>query len=335
MTDVRRDGSGTRPTATVLICTYNRASLLGETLDTLAGMQVTSLDWDVLVVDNNSTDGTAEVVRSRQAGFPAPLVYMAEPRQGKSYALNTGLAATTAEFVFFTDDDVRVSEAWLEAGAKPMMEDPAVQYTGGPVRPIWGGPRPAWLPEDRGNLWGAIATLDYGSSPFVFEARQKIPIGANMAVRRSLLDSVGGFHPDLGRTGQSLLGQEQAEFFCRTRRRGAQGLYVPAMSVEHHVPSRRLTRDYFRRWWWWKGVSRARLHQLQPDVEPNLDIAKVKRIAGLPKYVLGDLVRHAGRFAGAVTRRDGIAAAEHEMALAYYLGYGWEAWRQSRRVRQG
>ena len=97
------------PTATVLICTYNRARALGETLDSLARMSVPStVSWDVLVVDNNSSDDTAAVVRDRQSGFPVPLHYLHEPRQGKSNALNTGLAAGHSAFVVFTDDDVMV-----------------------------------------------------------------------------------------------------------------------------------------------------------------------------------------------------------------------------------
>src|SRR6185503_12073323 len=96
--------------ATVLICTYNRATLLGETLDTLARCRTRELAWDVLVVDNNSSDETRQVVTSRIASYPVVLRYLFEPRQGKSNALNTGLAATDAAVIAFTDDDVRVDE---------------------------------------------------------------------------------------------------------------------------------------------------------------------------------------------------------------------------------
>src|SRR5262245_4311075 len=131
------------PTATVLICTYNRARALGETLDSLARMTVPSaVSWDVLIVDNNSSDDTAAVVRDRQGAFPVPLEYLHEPRQGKSYALNTGLAAGRSSFVVFTDDDVLVEPDWLQAAIAPMTADAGIDYTGGPVYPIWEAPCP-------------------------------------------------------------------------------------------------------------------------------------------------------------------------------------------------
>lgn len=285
------------------------------------------LSWDVLVVDNNSTDATRAVVASRVAAFPAPLRYLHEPRQGKSYALNTGLNATGAAFIVFTDDDVRVSEGWLEAAVRPMIEDLTIQFTGGPVRPIWGAPRPPWLSDRRGDLWGAIATLDYGPDPFVFEERRRIPLGANMAVRRTLIDAIGGFHPELGRTGASLLGQEQAEFFCRTRAAGAFGLYVPAMELQHHVPASRLTRRYFRRWWLWKGISRARMHRIHPQTEPDMDLRRVGRVSGIPRHIFGDALRHGRGIIRATLRRDRVERARHEMMLAYCTGYAYDSWR--------
>jgi glucosyl-dolichyl phosphate glucuronosyltransferase len=288
--------------------------------------------WDVLVVDNNSSDGTAAVVRQRRSAFPAPLQYLHEPRQGKSYALNTGLAAGRSAFVVFTDDDVVVDPGWLQAAIAPMMADPSIDYTGGPVSPIWEAPRPRWLDPERGDLWGAIAILDYGPSPFVFEERQRVPLGANMAVRRTLIDSVGGFDPAFGRTATSLLGQEQAEFFCRTRAHGARGVYAPDMKLHHHVPATRLTRQYFRRWWYWKGISRSRLHRIHPR-SAGTDLSTAKRIAGVPLFALSAIARHIVDGLGSLLRRDVIGAARHEMMLAYYAGFAREDWRSARSSR--
>ena len=123
--------------ATVLICTFDRAGFLGATLDSLARSRVSRLRWNVIVVDNNSTDGTRDVVMSRVAGYPVPLTYLFEPRQGKSNALNTGLAATSASIVVFTDDDVQLPEGWVEASCRALLDDRSIDYTGGPVRPIW------------------------------------------------------------------------------------------------------------------------------------------------------------------------------------------------------
>jgi glycosyltransferase involved in cell wall biosynthesis len=310
-----------RPTATVLICTYNRADLLGETLDSLALSRTDGLSWNVIVVDNNSTDNTYKAVASRIANFPVELRYLFEGHQGKSNALNTGLSETDAAIVVFTDDDVRVGEAWLEGACRPMLEDPSIDYTGGPVFPLWESPCPSWLDQTRSDLWGTLAILDYGPDRFIFEERRRVLLGANMAVRRTLIERIGGFDPALGRRGQSLLGQEQAEFFCRSRAISARGLYVPTMSLRHHVPARRLTRAYFREWWYWKGVSRARLEQHHVVTELGLDLSTVPRIAGVPRFMFGSAVRSLMSWMLALVTFDGIGRMRHEVMLYYFFGY--------------
>jgi len=307
--------------ATVLICTYDRATFLGATLDSLARSRVSRIQWNVLVVDNNSSDGTREVVMSRVADFPVRLTYLFEPRQGKSLALNTGLAATQASFVAFTDDDVMVPPGWLEAACGAMIDDPSIDYTGGPVRPIWETAAPPWFDRERSDLWGTLAILDYGPTPFVFEDRQRVPLGANMAVRRTLIDRVGGFDPEFGRKGGSLLGQEQAEFFCRPRAAGARGWYEPAMELYHHVPARRMTKEYFRRWWYWKGVSKALLERRHPITELGIDLRSVRQLARVPQFMVGSALRDTRRWAGACFEGNAIERMRREVRLCYFFGY--------------
>jgi glycosyltransferase involved in cell wall biosynthesis len=311
--------------ATVLICTYNRAAYLADTLDSLAASRFDPtqrpLRWNVIVVDNNSSDGTRAVVESRIARYPVDLVYLFEARQGKSNALNTGLAATAAEVVVFTDDDVCVDPRWLDAACRAILSDQSIDYAGGPVLPIWERPRPAWLEDRRSDLWGTLAILDYGDDAFVFEDKQRVPLGANMAVRRSLIDRIGGFDPKLGRIGKSLLGQEQAEFFCRSRAIGARGLYVPAMSLHHHVPASRLTRTYFRRWWFWKGISKFRLEQRHPVTELGLDLSQVPKVVGVPRFMVGTAIRDGLGWLRAVLSFDAADRMRHEMMLCYFAGY--------------
>jgi len=312
--------------ATVLICTYNRADDLSRTLDSLSHID-TSLSWDVLVVDNNSTDRTGDVVAARARTFPVPVRYLFEPAQGKSNALNTGMSRARGRVIVFTDDDVDVPPGWLDAAVRPLLERQDIDYTGGPVRPAWGAPRPTWL-DERGNLGGTIAVKDHGGEPFIFEERQKTALGVNMAVRRTLVQRIGGFRPDLGRNGRSLLGQEQAEFFYRSRRAGARGLYVPDMWLAHAVPAARLTRGYFRRWWFWKGISHARLHRIHGSTELGLDLSRVPRVAGIPRYMFRNaLANAAGWVKSCITARP-ASRAEHAMMLAYFLGYV----RESRRA---
>lgn len=307
----------------VLICTYNRQALLARTLDGLAAMTVGGdITWEVIVVDNNCTDGTAAEIGRRARGFPVPLRRVVERQQGKAHALNAGLGASSAKVVAFTDDDVRIPAGWLDAAVRPLLSRDDVGYTGGPVAPWWEVAPPDWLDGgDPGVLWGPIAILDYGPEEFVFEDRRRIPMGVNMAVRRDLIEQAGGFHPGLERKGASLMGQGQAEFFFRTRRLGVRGLYVPAMRLQHHVPAARLTREYFRRWWFWKGVARARMQALHPVSENGLDLRDVPRLAGLPRFLWGSALRDTGGWIRAALRRDPVARSEREMMLAFFAGY--------------
>jgi hypothetical protein len=249
------------------------------------------------------------------------LHYLFEGRQGKSISLNTGLAATDAAYILFTDDDVSVGREWVEACCRPMLEDERVDYTGGPVIPIWESPCPAWLDQTRQDLWGTLAILDYGPERFVFEERRRVPLGANMAVRRALIDRIGGFDPELGRRGKSLLGQEQAEFFCRARAIGARGVYEPAMSLRHHVPAGRLTRDYFRRWWFWKGVAKSRLEQRHPITEMGIDLTRVPTFFGVPRFMIGAAIRDAVGLVYAVLTHNATERMRRLVMLCYFAGY--------------
>lgn len=325
--------------ASIVIATYNRAGLLARTLDSLADAVRTVVEGgdvrlnadptggrahrtcEVIIVDNNSTDGTAQVIDSRAGSYPCPLRRVLERKQGKSFALNTGILASTGRIVVFTDDDVWIPPEWLTHAVDPLLARDDIQYIGGPVFGLWEAEPPAWIRGNPGLLHGPIALVDYGQEPFIFEDRRRIPMGVNMAVRRSLIDKVGGFHLGLERRGNSLMGQGQAEFFFRTRAAGARGLYTPGMWLKHTVPAARLTREYYRRWWYWKGVARAQMQDLHPVTELGVDLRAVPSLAGIPRFMWGDAVRQAGGWVAAAVRGDQVRRAEREMALAYFAGY--------------
>lgn len=319
--------------ATVLIATYNRAALLDETLTFLARMHVSpTLQWDVIVVDNNSSDDTRRVVERHIPNFPVRLGYLFEPAQGRSSALNAGIRKAEGRVLAFTDDDVRIADGWLDAASAPLVgPDSSLAYTGGPVRPIWGATPPGWLDLQRGDLWGTIAIQNHGSEPFIYEEGRKVPLGANMAVRRDVFDRVGGFRPDLGRTGgRLLLGQEVPELLLRVRAAGLRGMYVPAMQVAHHIPASRLTRQYFRSWWFGKGVSRAALERMQPVTELGIDLRDTPHLVGVPRFMYGSAFRDViGMIRERLLGRPEVSF-RHQMMVAYFAGYVWARWRERR-----
>jgi glycosyltransferase involved in cell wall biosynthesis len=313
--------------ATVLIATYNRADLLDRTLASIARLRVRAgRRWDAIVVDNNSTDATRAVVERHASGFPAPLRYIFEARQGRSSALNAGIAAAAGTVLAMTDDDVIVDPGWLDAACDALLlpDDRSVAYAGGPVRPLWEAPPPPWLDLHRGDLWGTIAIQDHGGEPFVYEERRKVPLGANMAATRELFARAGEFRADLGRSsGARVLGQEVPDLLARARSCGLRGVYVPAMQVEHHVPSARLTRAYFRRWWFGKGVSRAAMETTRPITELGVDLRRTPHVLNVPRYMYGSAVRDAFGWMSSTLSRRPSTAFRHQMMLTYFAGYFW------------
>ena len=303
----------TAPAVTVLICTRDRAGYLEEAIASLAATG-TAPSWELIIIDNGSSDRTATVVSDAARTFPVSLRYCFEPRPGKSFALNTGLNEAAGRVVLFGDDDQRFAPDWVEEGCRPLLDDPAFQYTGGPVLPILQAAQPSWLDLAHAELRGPLGLFDYGDDPFIFEERHRIPGGGNMAIRASLAVQIGGFREDLGRRGRSLLGQEQAEFFARSRASGARGLYVPRMVVWHQVPPERLRRRYFLRWWYWKGIAHARWQALAAR--------------GIPRFVYSESVRAAAAaLRTQVPRQPAAGRFLPLLRLAYLAGNAIEAQR--------
>src|ERR1700751_4006514 len=153
----------------VVIPTYNRSHELRETLSSISKLQV-SATWEVIVVDNNSSDGTRETILDSAKSFPVPLHYLFEPEAGRSAALNTGIKLAKGEIVATTDDDVRVEPDWLEQAGAGLARE-AWDFVGGKGLPIWGGEKPSWLADHSGRHWSVIALQDHGPKPVEFGSR--------------------------------------------------------------------------------------------------------------------------------------------------------------------
>lgn len=315
----------------IIIATYNRAADLRDTLASLARLRRGD-DWEVIVVDNNSPDDTRSVIETAAASFPAPLRYVFEREQGRSPALNAGIRIAQGDIIVTTDDDVRVEPDWLDRAAQG-LDRLQCDYVGGRVTPIWGAPRPAWLPNHGGQQWAVIALLDYGPEPVEFGSQ--VPLGVNMAFRREAFTRAGLFDPHTGRKAGTLLGQEVREWCIRARAAGMRGFYVPDMVVQHIIPASRLKKTYFRRWFYWRGISRAQLYEkwgfdMQAPEEKALDPSLVPHIAGVPRYLYRKALVTVGRWARASLRRDPVGAFEHELWIWFFAGIVAERWREWR-----
>jgi hypothetical protein len=210
------------------------------------------------------------------------------------------------------DDDEEVARDWLLTIAAA-FEDPATDFIGGPYVPRWGGERPAWLSKAYGSVIGwaesGQATKQFGPG---FEA---MLMGGNAVIRRSVLDRVGPYSVDLGRTpGGRLLSCEDEDMFMRLLSMGARGFYRPDLIIHHYVPPERLTKRYFRRWCFWRGVSQGVLDRRRP--------APVPYLLGVPRYMIGSAVRGTIDAPRAVFgRREPARTFKNELAWWDLVGF--------------
>jgi len=315
----------------IVIATYNRADDLRGTLASLAALRPEA-PWEVIVVDNNSSDGTRAVVEAAVPSFPAPLRYLFEREQGRSPALNAGIRASQGEIVVTTNDDVRVDPDWLDRAAEGLARL-GCDYVGGRVLPIWGAARPAWLPDHGGKHWAVIALLDYGAEPIEFGSR--VPLGVNMAFRRDAFSRAGLLDPNTGRKAGTLLGQEVREWCIRARAAGLRGCYVPELVVRHIIPASRLNKAYFRRWFYWRGISRALLYEragldMEAPERTALDFRVVPHVFGVPRYLFRKAIQEAWRAVAGYIGHDAVAAFDHELWLWFFAGIVRQRWRDRR-----
>lgn len=265
----------------VIIPTHNRARMLGATLESLLEAEVPpGLGVRITVVDNNSKDATRRTVESYAQRFEGRLSYVFEGRQGRSFALNTGIASSSGDLVGMIDDDEEVDRSWY-AAIQSVFSHGAIDFIGGPYVPRWGINPPDWLPMNR---LGAIGWIDGGNEIVPFDANYPgILMGGNAVLTRAILNEVGLYNTQLGRTGTRLLAGEDDEMYQRLLAAGARGLYVPGLIIYHYIPAERLTKSYFRRWCFWRGVSAGLMDRQRP--------MPVVYFAGIPRYLYGEAAR--------------------------------------------
>jgi glucosyl-dolichyl phosphate glucuronosyltransferase len=316
--------------ATVLVCTYNRAPHLRQTLEALRAMDaVPDCHVDIIVVDNNSTDDTAAVAAQAVRDPGIPVTLLREPRQGKSFALNRGLADARGDIIALTDDDVLPSAGWLARIVADFRERD-VTFVFGKVLPRWSRvPPPELLTRRAQDVWGPLAIVDYGdvAAAYVPESTgQRLPIGANLAFARTALATIGGWRNDLGKVNNTLISGEDHEIFMRLRRLGLYaGYYDPLVTVRHYVPASRLTRRYFRNWFFWHGKTEA---LMLDDLYPNLEMSSVPSVAGVPRFLYRQGFQQWCRWLRKLGGRDALGLLIEELRMLQFAGLFLERWRR-------
>lgn len=243
----------------VVVCTYNRCDVLGDTLSSFVSLRIPNgVSWELLVVDNNSSDRTREVA-ARYADR-LPLRYLFESRQGKTCALNLAVREAQGDLLLFTDDDVQLDPGWLWAFHEAARACPQAGWFGGRIIPWWPAGRPGWLQDEcLPALKGFFGLYDLGDQQRPYAEGDDPPAGAGMAVRRATFERIGGYREDLGPRGDKKGTCDDSELIFRAKAAQIGGAYVPDAVCRHLVPDERLSLRWFLKYGVGKGENQARM----------------------------------------------------------------------------
>jgi glycosyltransferase involved in cell wall biosynthesis len=239
-----------------------------------------SVEWEVLVVDNNSHDHTREVVDEFFRRYPRRFRYVFEANQGLSFARNSGIREARGDVLAFMDDDVTVEPGWLDNLTAPLRGGEWAG-SGGKTLPAGIFTPPYWLaPDGPYNMLGVLcAYFNLGD-----KAREldEPPYGTNMAFRKQMFEKYGGFRTDLSRCGANTMSNEDTEFGRRLMKAGERLRYEPSAVVRHPVPENRITKEYFLGWWFDYGRAFVREWGPKPAIlgipRPYFNILKLATV---------------------------------------------------------
>ena len=271
------------PLISAIICTHNRQQYLSAAIDSLLTQSMGAYgsdSYEVIVVDNASTDSTADIVQSRMAEHSDRLQYVYESTLGLSAARNAGAAIAQGEIVAYLDDDAEASEHWLASLLPVFEQNEKVAIAGGKVTLIWppNVQPPNWLSDD---LASGLGAYDLGDRLIYIEQPSLTPRGLNYALRKSFLQDVGGFDLNLGRVGNNLLSNEEQQMTRLALDSDWQVAYVPTALAAHNVAPARMKPLWFLSRSWWQGISESYREQ----VSGNTGFWQIR--SGLERFARG------------------------------------------------
>jgi glycosyltransferase involved in cell wall biosynthesis len=243
------------PFITVAVCTRNRPAELEKLLESATRLVLPQgLSWELLIVDNGSTDGVEQLCERFRARLPLRLV--AEPQPGLSNARNRAVAAARGSYICWTDDDVLLSPEWLSAYGEAFRRHPEAAVFGGRIVALLDEPSPSWVRAslDRTPLPSAFAHLEIHEAGPISDPRQQSPWGANFAIRTAEQRQLA-YDPQLGRSPHHARLGEECDLIVRLFDRGVTGFWVPNAIVHHCIPLDRQTRR--RAWAYFTSVGQT------------------------------------------------------------------------------
>jgi glucosyl-dolichyl phosphate glucuronosyltransferase len=298
----------------VVLATYNRCHLLDRAIQALLDQRGTNLNYEVIVVDNNSTDETRQVIESH-AAKDKRLKYTLERSQGVAFARNSGIQLARADLIAFCDDDVYVAPDWVQKVYDAFMRFPDADFIGGRVLPVWPSDLPKWLKPTMAPL----ALQDRGEEPFkVSLTNPTCLISACLGARRQTFDRVGCFDPARQRVKDGIGSTEDYDWEFKVWCSGGHGVYVPNVVCYCEVPQSRMKKMYHRRW----HLGHGKFDALAPP--PEVDAAR--RLLGVPRFLYRQLAQNLAALLWNTLSGNASDAFERESHLMFCLGFIWRRW---------
>ena len=249
---------------TVAVCTWNRASLLNRTLANMRRLIIPDgIVWELLIIDNNSTDNTSQIVSSHLGFLPARRIF--EPNQGLSRARNRAIDEATGDLILWTDDDVIVDQRWLISYVEAAKRWPDATFFGGEITPWYEKEPPDWVRDNLDLLQGVLVIRKLGEREREFCKKDRpfnLPFGANMAFRRDILIRQP-FNANVGYVGHRKMIGDETWLLNLLHSEGFQGVWVPSAKVRHYIPLERTSVKFLYDYFYWYGRTLA-----QGEVQP-------------------------------------------------------------------
>jgi len=301
------------PEVSVVIGTYNRCGVLRGALESLLTQESGGADYEVIVVDNNSTDDTRTMVENLRDELGCKnLIYCFERTQGVSHARNRGITAARGRLIAFTDDDIRPAHNWIATVREGFNKFPNADCIGGRVLPQPKTEFPGWLTAKH---WTPLALLDFGDKPIELDVRHGPGlVAANLAVRASVFTDVGLFEPQLQRVKNSIGSMEDHEFQLRLSAANKRLVYLPDLVVYAQVLEERLTKDYHRRWYRGHGYFYAVMR------EADFEASKM-RLLDVPAHVYRRALSDVYLWMKYHLKNEPEMEFHHEVELSFFWGF--------------
>lgn len=296
----------------VIICTYNRGCNLSKCIAHLAVQdRIRDIEWEIVIVDNNSTDGTDKVVADLTARHNLNIRYVFESHQGLNYARNAGILASKGEYFAFIDDDILVSRNWLHSMHDSLVKNDA-DAVGGRIHLEKSVFVPLWIKPD---MYGFLGHQDLGNVSFRMDGLKNYPFGGNMAFNRRVTDKIGLFNTKLGRRGSGRKRDElfkgaETDYFKRLAAADGRIFYQPDSVVYHRISSFQLKKRYFRTIHYNEGFQKAF----------NDPESYHRTFFGVPLFLFPQLAGGVKKYLFNIITKGFKWAFRQQMTVCYFLG---------------